>query len=147
MAVILHRGKVIPIIGHRNGSPVSVPRDGAGTAISPLRPSIRGGIDMAAVAAGATHHRGKFLPIIGHRNGKPVFIARDSRASCRTAVRPISPQVRGGVDMAVIRHRGKVLPIRGHRDGCPVFVARDSAGARSSYLLRSVQAAPEFEEV
>ena len=74
MAVIRHRGKLIPIIGHRNGSPVSVPpdyRDRAScrTAVRPISPRVREGVDMAA-----PRHRGKLIPIIGHRNGIPVFI-------------------------------------------------------------------------
>ena len=137
MAVIRHRGKLIPIGGHRNGLPASIP---PACSSSPRSPFISGGIDMAVI-----RHRGKLIPIIGHRNGSPVSVPPDyrDRASCRTAVRPISPRVREGVDMAAPRHRGKLLPIIGHRNGIPVFIL--VCVPHDSPVPRFIQVAPEFE--
>ena len=78
MAFKYHRGKLSPIIGHRNGIPDFIARDfraGCRTAISPSGPRVRGGVEMAF-----SYCRGKLLPITGHRDGIPAFIARDSRA-------------------------------------------------------------------
>jgi len=66
MAVPRHRGKLPPIRGHRNGYPVFILRDsraGCRTAVLPNSPRAQGVIDMAAVAAGATHHRASFSPL------------------------------------------------------------------------------------
>ena len=140
MAVIRHRGKLIPIGGHCNGLPASIP---PACSSSPRSPFISGGIDTADRRMRGSHC-GKLGSIRGHRNGCPVFIARNSRAGC-TAVRPGFPRVRGGVDMATVadgatHHRGKLLPIIGHRNGIPVFIL--VCVPHDSPVPRFIQVAP-----
>jgi len=55
------------------------------TAVLPNSPRAQGVIDMATVAAGATHHRGMLSPIRGHRNTCPVFPPRDSETAPKDA--------------------------------------------------------------